>query len=121
MAASSQSEMQGLSLVFVFSKRRKRSIQSVPDKPSISAAERIEIAAIQLCLQVPLLTFLVAEFHLSCRKRFDIIQVFKIVNKIDDIDMSTFFTFTEKNQLRGHNLKLNKPCANKSIKLHSFP
>ena len=54
------------------------------------------------------------------RKRFDIIQVFKIVNKIDDIDMSTFFTFTENNQLRGHNLKLNKPRANKSVKLHSF-
>ena len=54
------------------------------------------------------------------RKRFDIIQVFKIVHKIDDIDMSTFFTFTENNQLRGHNLKLNKPRANKSIKLHSF-
>ena len=34
--------------------------------------------------------------------------------------MSTFFTVTENNQLRGHNLKLNKPRANKSIKLHSF-
>ena len=54
------------------------------------------------------------------RKRFDIIQVFKIVHKIDDIDMRTFFTLTENNQLRGHNLKLNKPRANKSIKLHSF-
>ena len=40
------------------------------------------------------------------RKRFDI-------HKKDDIDMSTFFTFTENNQLRGHNLKLNKPQANK--------
>ena len=54
------------------------------------------------------------------RKRFDIIQVFKKVHKIDDIDMSTYFTFTENNQLRGHNLKLNKLHANKSIKLHSF-
>ena len=54
------------------------------------------------------------------RKRFDIIQVFKIVHKIDDIDMSIFFTFTDNNQVRGHNLKLNKPHANKSIKLHSF-
>ena len=52
--------------------------------------------------------------------RFDIIQVFKIVHKIDDIDTRTYFTFTENNQLRGHNLKLNEPRANKSIKLHSF-
>ena len=41
------------------------------------------------------------------RKRYDIIQVFKIIHKIDDIDMSKFFTFTDNSQLRGHNLKLN--------------
>ena len=29
------------------------------------------------------------------RKRYDIIQVFKIIHKIDDIDMSKFFTFTD--------------------------
>ena len=51
------------------------------------------------------------------RKRFDIIQVFKIVHKIDDIDMSTFFTFTENNQLRGHNLKLQLH----SFSLRNFP
>ena len=54
------------------------------------------------------------------RKRFDIIQVFKIVHNIDDIDMSVFFTFTDNSHLRGHNLKLHKPRANKSIKLNSF-
>ena len=50
------------------------------------------------------------------RERFDIIQVFKIIHKIDDIDMSIFFSFAENTQLRGHNLKLNKPRANKSVK-----
>ena len=30
------------------------------------------------------------------RKRFDIIQVFKILHKIDDIDMNVFFSFDEK-------------------------
>ena len=44
------------------------------------------------------------------RKRFDIIQVFKIkhVHKIDDIDMNVFFSFAVNTQLRGHNLKLKK-------------
>ena len=64
------------------------------------------------------------EFNLSTleyrRKRYDIIQVFKIIHKIDDIDMSKFFTFTDNSQLRGHNLKLNKPRVNKSIRLNSF-
>ena len=54
------------------------------------------------------------------RKRYDIIQVFKIIHKIDDIDMSKFFTFTDNSQLRGHNLKLSKPRVNKSIRLNSF-
>ena len=54
------------------------------------------------------------------RRRYDIIQVFKIIHEIDDIDMSRFFTFTDNSQLRGHNLKLNKPRVNKSIRLNSF-
>ena len=54
------------------------------------------------------------------RRRYDIIQVFKIIHEIDDIDMSKFFTFTDNSQLRGHNLKLNKPRVNKSIRLNSF-
>ena len=53
------------------------------------------------------------------RKRY-IIQMFKIIHKIDDIDMSMFFTFTDNSQLRGRNLKLNKPRVNKSIRLNSF-
>ena len=54
------------------------------------------------------------------RKRYDIIQMFKIIHKIDDIDMSKCFTFTDNSQLRGRNLKLNKPRVNKSIRLNSF-
>ena len=54
------------------------------------------------------------------RKRFDIIQVFKIIHKIDDIDMNFFFSFDENTQLRGHNLKLKKPRANKSVRANSF-
>ena len=54
------------------------------------------------------------------RKRSDIIQVFKIIHKIDDIDMIVFFSFAENTQLRGHNLKLKKPRANKSVRANSF-
>ena len=54
------------------------------------------------------------------RNRYDIIQVFRIIHEIDDIGMSKFFTFTDNSQLRGHNLKLNKPRVNKSIRLNSF-
>ena len=50
------------------------------------------------------------------RKRFDIIQVFKIIRNIDDVDM----TYTDNDHLRGHNLKFSKPRANKSSRLNSF-
>ena len=54
------------------------------------------------------------------RKRIDIIQVSKIIHKIDDIDMNVFFSFDENTQLRGHNLKLKKPRANKSVRANLF-
>ena len=85
---------------------QRRATRLVPELRGLTYKERL------IELNLPTLDYR--------RKRFDIIQVFKIVNKIDDIDMCAFFTFTENNQLRGHNLKLNKPRANKSIKLHSF-
>ena len=46
--------------------------------------------------------------------------MFKIVHNIDDIDMSVFLTLPDNSHLRGHNLKLHKPHANKSSKLNSF-
>ena len=43
------------------------------------------------------------------QKRFDTIQVFKIIHKIDGIfDMNVFFSFDKNAQLRGHNLTLKK-------------
>ena len=59
------------------------------------------------------------------RKRYNIIQVFKIISDpvyvyLDDIDMNKFFTFTNNSQLRRHYLKLNKPRVNESIRLNSF-
>ena len=65
------------------------------------------------------------------RERYNIIQVIKIISdpvyvylvreiihKIHDIDMNKFFTFTDNSQLRRHNLKLNKPRVNESIRLN---
>ena len=34
--------------------------------------------------------------------------------------MNVFFSFDENTQLRGHNLKLKKPRANKSVRTNSF-
>ena len=57
------------------------------------------------------------------RKRFDMIQVFKIIHKIDDIEAGIFFDYAENSGTRGHCLKLAKPKAHKahkSVCLHSF-
>ena len=48
------------------------------------------------------------------RKRFDLIQVYKIVHKVDNIDMNMFFKFADNSGTRGHDLKLYKPKAKKS-------
>ena len=90
----------------VLDNAQRRATKLVPELRGLSYRERL------------------VELNLSTldyrRKRFDIIQVFKIIHKIDDIDMNVFFSFDENTQLRGHNLILKKPRANKSIRANSF-
>ena len=90
----------------VLENAQRRATRLVPELRGLSYKERLEK-----------LNLSTLEYR---RKRFDLIQVFKIIHGLDDIDMNLFFTFTENTQLRGHNLKLNKPRANKSVRLNSF-
>ena len=85
---------------------QRRATRIVPELRGLSYNERLTE------LNLPTLEYR--------RKRFDIIQVFKIVHNSDDIDMKLFFSFTDNTHLRGHNLKLNKPRANKSVRINSF-
>ncbi|WAR24442.1 YJMC-like protein, partial [Mya arenaria] len=48
------------------------------------------------------------------------IQVFKIIHEVDDINASVFFNFADNSGTRGHCLKLAMPKAHKSIRLNSF-
>ena len=49
----------------------------------------------------------------------DMIQVFKIVNNVDDIQMDGLFEYSDLTT-RGHNKKLKKPRALKSFRMNSF-
>ena len=49
----------------------------------------------------------------------DMIQVFKIVNNIDDVSFQELFSFSDL-QTRGHSKKLNKPRSIKTFRLNSF-
>ena len=53
------------------------------------------------------------------RRRMDLIQVFKIIENIDDISMNGLFEFCDT-QTRGHSKKLIKPRLLKSVRLNSF-
>ena len=53
------------------------------------------------------------------RYRMDMIQVFKILNNIDDVKMDGMFEYSEINT-RGHSKKLVKPRALKTLRLNSF-
>ena len=54
------------------------------------------------------------------RKRSDLIQVFKIIKKIDKIDTANFFTYDVGITRRNNEFKLYKPRSEKSLKQHSF-
>ena len=54
------------------------------------------------------------------RQRFDVIQIFKIINGVDDVDPEKFFTFND-NCTRGHLFQLIKPHVRKSLRQNTFP
>ena len=54
------------------------------------------------------------------RKRNDIIQVYKIITGIDKLESNLFFTINNRENTRGHKLKLSKPRSNTTLILHSF-
>ena len=45
------------------------------------------------------------------------LQVFRIINKIDVVNSDTFFIFSDS-YTRGNNVKLIKPRADTNIRLH---
>lgn len=54
------------------------------------------------------------------RRRSDVIQVFRILNGIDNLDPSLFFSLNTDQRTRGHSKKLLKLRANSSDRLNSF-
>ena len=53
------------------------------------------------------------------RKRADMLQVFRIANKMDNIEFKDFFILN-KNPTRGHKWKIDKPRATTSVRQNSF-
>ena len=53
------------------------------------------------------------------RRRCDMIQVYRIIRKIDNLDMSHFFELSQSNT-RGHRYKLKKPRVITTQRQHSF-
>ena len=54
------------------------------------------------------------------RNRADLIEVFKIVNGLSTLPISTFFEFRADTRTRGHSLKLVKKRSTKDLRLHFF-
>lgn len=78
----------------------------VPQLQGLNYSERLE------SLNLPTLYYR--------RKRYDLIQLFKIVHGYEDIKPEKFFEFND-NCTRGHIFKITKPMCRKSLRLNSFP
>ena len=85
---------------------QRRATRIVPELKHLAYEERLQE------LNLPIVQYR--------RRRGDLIQMFKIIHGIDDIDSSKFVSFNE-NTTRGHSLKLNKPRCLKSLRLNAFP
>ena len=54
------------------------------------------------------------------RLRGDLIQAFKLLKGLDQINYNNFFVLDENTSTRGHTLKVAKPRARLHIRLRSF-
>ena len=54
------------------------------------------------------------------RIRGDLIETFKMIKGLSNVDYRDFFTIVSKNKTRGHSLKLEKPRARLDLRKYSF-
>lgn len=85
---------------------QRRATRLVPDLRDLSYEERL------YNLNLPTLEYR--------RKRGDLIQLYKMIHGMDDINVTKFVSFNT-NTTRGHIFKLNKPRCKKSVRLNAFP
>lgn len=85
---------------------QRRATRIVPELKRVSYQERLK------SLNLPTLLYR--------RQRYDLIQIFKIVNGLEDIDSERFFQFND-NITRGHLFRISKPSVKKSLRLNTFP
>ena len=85
---------------------QRRATKNVPELKGLTYGERL----VELSLS-----------SLNYRqKRYDIIQVYRIVHNIDNIDVNKFFLFAENVGTRGHILKLHQKQAKKGRRRNAF-
>ena len=85
---------------------QRRATRIVPELKGLSYPERLRE------LNLPTLLYR--------RRRFDMIQIFKLVHGLEDINSSSFFEFND-NPTRGHIYQIYKPAVNKTLRKNCFP
>ena len=85
---------------------QRRATRIVPELRGLTYSERLK------SLKLPTLLYR--------RKRYDLIQLYKIVHGYEDIKPEKFFEFNE-NCTRSHLFKIQKKGCKKNLRLNSFP
>ena len=85
---------------------QRRATRILPELRGLTYSERLE------SLKLPTLLYR--------RKRYDLIQLYKIVHGYEDVKPEKFFEFND-NCTRGHLFKIQKQTCKKTLRLNSFP
>ena len=85
---------------------QRRATKLLPELKDLTYSERLE------GLNLPTLHYR--------RKRYDLIQLYKIVHGFEDIEPGKFVEFND-NCTRGHLFKIQKPSCRKKLRINAFP
>lgn len=87
-------------------KVQRRATKCLKDLAHLPYQERLET------LKLPTLEYR--------RKRGDMIQTYKIMHDLEDLDKDTLFTLSKEKRTRGHSLKLVLPRTNLDLRKYNF-
>ena len=101
-------------------------METIPKKKDIDNLERVQRRATKIIkglknMEYPdRLRILGLDSLQFRRRRNDVLQVFRLFRKIDNIEVGKFFVVNDNGRTRGHSFKLTKLRAETNQRLHSF-
>ena len=107
----------GGSVYFPITKKNIQLIENIQRHATKLLPEKVELKDLTYSERLEGLNLPMLHYR---RKRYDLIQLYKIVHGFEDIEPGKFVEFND-NCTKGHLFKIQKPSCRKKLRMNAFP